>query len=171
MNKMRTFILKYLILSGVMLILGCGETPPEPPTSPIFDDVEKIDLITPLDDDDHSTTISASSIDFLFDIPSDVKYVMVGIFTEDIDVVGDKIVNDTDCVAGSRSGLSGFSRSSIPAANMRVFNPASGDFTATTFASTVSGSTDNYYWAVWGYDEGQNLTHASPRWRVRISWP
>ena len=129
------------------------DTPP--PSTPIFSDVERIELTSP----PHNGS-GVSPVVFQFDAPSEVSYLVLALFDAQIQVVGSRIVNEGSFSYGSRSGLSGFSRSSISSDDLYSYDPVGNDLAGAP-GPPAAGT---YYWAVWGYDKWGNLTHASPQW-------
>jgi hypothetical protein len=145
-----------LAVSACSLFPDLGlDTPP--PSNPIFSDVERIELQLP-----GSGAGANAGTNFQFDAPSEVRYLVLAVFTAPIQVQGSRIVNEPAWAYGSRSGLSGFSRSSVQAGMFYQYDPLQKDYN-TVQAAPVGGV---YYWAVWGYDKWGNLTHASPQWQV-----
>lgn len=120
------------------------ETPPEL-HSTIFPDVERIDNL-----DFNGTTFS-------YYAPKEVKYLVLGIFDGDISVNTDTMtIDDTNLLGGSHSGT-GMGRGSVTTTNIYYYDPATKNFNSNLMPNTVNGTC----WAVWGYDEFGNLTHAS----------
>ncbi|MDY6969689.1 MAG: hypothetical protein SVR08_13670, partial [Spirochaetota bacterium] len=59
---------------------------------------------------------------------------------------------------GSRSGLSGFSRTSVSLSYLYTFDEISKDFTTTNY---IVPSGIDLYWAVWGYNKDWVLISAT----------
>jgi hypothetical protein len=167
----------YLLVATFVLAtqISCellGEPEEPPPTTPIFSGVEKIELQAPWPPPNDTWSYISNSISFQFDIPSVVEYVVLALFTASIDVSGKTITNPNAWVAGNRSGLSGFSTSSTRADNLFPFDLGSGDFDTSLGNYTPSPPfPQTFYWAVWGYDQWGNLTHASPQWSLTATNP
>ena len=105
-----------------------------------------------------------------YELPSEVKYAVVLLFTGSIDVDDDeKTVSISNLVGGTKTGLAGFSRSCAEVELLRKAEPDGSDFQVVTIESTESIS-KTYQWIVLGYDSQGMLTHASPPWQVTINW-
>ncbi len=155
-----------VLLFAVSTCLSCNAVP-EDRDPVIFDDVERIELIAP--DIDGSVTLGINSDRFEFNVSNDVKYIVLGIFDTSIGTQGKNITNEDDFLAGSRTGLDGFSRDSVPLDSIYGYLNNLNDFDNTLAIDTLSPPEDiYYYWAVWGYDVNGNLTHASEERRVDI---
>ena len=141
---------------------GCIKTDDDQPKTPIFAGTEEIGLILPLD----NGSVNASG-SFSYSVPSEVKYVVFGLFNADIITSGKTISNPDAFVAGSRDGLADFVRGTQARSTLHAYNQGTKDFNAAT--TTVPNSGPIYYWAVWGYDQFGNLTHSSPRRRVNLN--
>lgn len=144
-----------LIITGALLIQGCAQTEQQPRT-PIFEGTEEISLSLPL----NGGNLSASSM--TYNVPTEVKFVVFGLFSAQITTSGKTITNPTAFVAGSRDGLSDFVRGSQTRGTLHLYNQGTRDFES---ATGVVGNTP-YYWAVWGYDQYGNLTHSSPQRQI-----
>ncbi len=139
--------MKRTILIVVILLMGlCAcETAPQL-ESTIFPDVERIDII-----DFNGTTFS-------YYAPKEVKYLVLGIFDGNISVNTDTMtIDDYNLLGGSHSGI-GMGRGSVTTANIYFYDPATKNFNS--IVMTI-GAVTGTCWAVWGYDEFGNLTHAS----------
>lgn len=139
---------------------GCLKTDDDQPKTPIFAGTEEIGLILPA-----NTGNLGASGSFSYTVPSEVKYVVFGLFNAEIITSGKTITNPQAFIAGSRDGLSDFVRGSQARSALHSYNQATKDFNA-----AATGAADNtYYWAVWGYDQFGNLTHSSPQRRVTLN--
>jgi hypothetical protein len=146
----------FILLSGfATLLLDCTNVADQPKT-PIFEGTTEITLTTPLDS-------AALSGDFIYSAPADVKYLVFGLFDQQIVTSGKTISNPANFKYGNRDGLADFSRGTQAKAKLHNYNASTRDFD-TTNATSPSGS--NYYWAVWGFDQYGNLTHSSPQRKV-----
>ncbi len=150
----------FLTITAIVLgFLYCAEEGPQQSTQPIFSGVEKINLTGP------STTADRSDgTNFLFEAPESVHYFVLGVMSAAPDVMGKTIINDNQWLAGSRSGLAGFSNGLVNVNNLRTYDQGTNNYTPTAFTGIAS-----YYWFVIGFDEWGNLTHASPAWTVDIN--
>lgn len=156
-----------VLLFAVSTWLSCDAVPEEQEPV-IFDDVERIELVAP--DIEGIVILGNNSNDrFEFKVSNDVKYIVLGIFDTSIATQGKNITNEEDFLAGSRTGLDGFSRDSVPLDSIYGYLNNLNDFDNTLAIDTLSPPEDRYYyWAVWGYDVNGNLTHASEERRVDI---
>ncbi|GAB4445647.1 MAG: hypothetical protein OHK0011_27340 [Turneriella sp.] len=136
---------------------GCLKTDDDQPKTLIFEGTEAITLISPSD----NTSLSGN---FTYTVPSEVKYVVFGLFNAAITTSGKSITNPSAFVAGSRDGLSDFVRGSQARAALHAYNQSTKDFDA----AATGAAANPYYWAVWGYDQFGNLTHSSPQRRVTL---
>ncbi len=143
-----------LIFTGALLSQGCVQTEEQPKT-PIFEGTKEISLTLPLNGNNLGTS------PMTYSVPSEVKYVVFGLFNAQITTSGKTITNPAAFVAGSRDGLSDFVRGSQTRASLHLYDQTSKDF-----AGNTNPGTNTYYWAVWGYDQYGNLTHSSPQRQV-----
>lgn len=127
------------------ILLNCSDSEKKMPVSPIFSDVENIQ-------------IGQTATDFTFYLPEDVYYAVLGVFDVEIETQGNTIINELDFEGGNRTGLSGFTRSGVPKNMIWHYEDSQNDF-----SQTVKYIPQNVvdHWAVWGYDRYGNLTHAS----------
>lgn len=139
---------------------GCIKTDDDQPKTPIFAGTEEIALILPLD----NGSVNASG-SFSYSVPSEVKYVVFGLFNAEIVTSGKTITNTSNFVAGSRDGMADFVRGSQSRTTLHSFNQTTRDFNS---AISNPSSPPLHYWAVWGYDQFGNLTHSSPQRRVNL---
>jgi len=145
-----------LFTALVPFSIGCTAQPEKQPSTLIFSGVERIDLISPLNGDD----LSDSGGNFEFNLPSEVEYAVLVVFSATIETSGNTIINDeAEFLAGSRSGLPGFSRDQVNQNNLYTYNPATNDFSGIAYGPAGT----NRWWAVYGYDSEGELTHASPQ--------
>lgn len=136
---------------------GCQTTDPQP-TTPIFSGTKEITLTSPL----HTATLSGN---FLYTVPTEVKYVVFGVFNAQIVTSGSTISNEANFLYGSRTGLADFVSGTQAKATLHDYDASTKNFK--TPNSTV-GTGPNFYWAVWGYDQYGNLTHSSPQRQVGL---
>lgn len=167
---MRKFSIKSIVLVSALIIFliilsGCP-TDPSVPESAIFSGLEKID-ITPV-----SGTIVSSEY-FKYTLPDKVDYAIVELFIDHIDIPDDpdKQVPLEHLVAGSRTGLTDFTRSSVRADKLFPVNADNTDFDTSSGNYTGTTGSSPYTWIVLGYDENMNLTHASTNAKITITWP
>ena len=137
-----------------------------PPSTTLFSGTDLIELQLPL----HNDTLFHSNTIFQFsDIQDNIEYLVFGIFEEDIQIDSDnRIVNVDNWVAGNRTNLPGFSRSSIDLDNVFFYDLDSLDFD--TEEHFEDENLKQYYWAIWGFDVNYNLIASSPRWIVYVDW-
>lgn len=137
--------MKRTILIVVILLMGlCAcETPPEL-HSTIFPDVERID------------NLNYSGGNFTYYAPEEVKYLVLGIFTDTIETDPDTMTITTTIRGGQRTGL-GMTRSSVTSAELYEYSYGIKNFDI----GSPYALPNPFHWAVWGYDEYGNLTHAS----------
>ena len=149
------------LTGGVLLLLvflpGCQNTDPQP-TTPIFSGTKEISLSSPL----HTASLGGGS--FLYSVPTEVKYVVFGVFNAQIVTNGSTISNEANFLYGSRTGLSDFVAGTQTKGTLHDYDASTKNFKAPN--STVPSAT--YYWAVWGYDQYGNLTHSSPQRQVGL---
>jgi hypothetical protein len=145
-----------LILAGALFLPACNQIEEQPKTL-IFEGTKEISLTLPLNNGTIGTAMTYS-------VPSEVKFVVFGLFSGQITTSGKTITNPSAFVAGSRDGLSDFVRGSQTRASLHSYNQTTKDFNA---AAGDPGN-NNYYWAVWGYDQYGNLTHSSPQRQVNF---
>ena len=156
---------------AVALLVSClvGEEPKKQSETPIFSQVEKIEI------DQSSESMNASTGELMYELPDGVKYAIVEMFEGQV-VADDekKIVSTENLVAGSRTGLEslGFDRGKIAVKKLlRVKDDKSDfDFETPQYYDVAAEGSGDYFWAVLGFDSGLNLTHASPAWEVTINW-
>ena len=141
-----------LIIIGALLIQGCAQTEQQPRT-PIFEGTEEISLSLPL----NGGNLGASSM--TYNVPSEVKFVVFGLFNAQITTSGKTITNPAAFIRGNRDGLADFVRGSQTRTTLHTYNQATKDFDA----AVNDPANATYYWAVWGYDQYGNLTHSSPQ--------
>lgn len=157
----RTAILVTLLL---FFLLGC-EQPPDNPTTPIFSNVFKIQLVSP---DDGGTIGEADRL--RFELPTEVEYAVLMLFDGPIDVNDDeKTISTTNLEGGLRTGLSGFSRSYAEIASLLRPEADFEDFKSEFIKDSEDGDV-TYCWVVIGYNSSGIITHASPEWTVTITW-
>jgi hypothetical protein len=153
--------LKTIFATGVFLslamLLGCQTTDPQP-TTPIFSGTKEISLTSPL----HTASLGGGS--FFYSVPTEVKYVVFGVFNAQIVTNGSTISNEANFLYGSRTGLSDFVAGTQVKSTLHDYDSSTKNFK--TPNSTVPAGT--YYWAVWGYDQYGNLTHSSPQRQVGL---
>ncbi len=156
-----TSINRTIFAAGVLLSLamlpGCQTTDPQP-TTPIFTGTKEITLNSPL----HTAPLSTGN--FLYTVPTEVRYVVFGVFNAQIVTNGSTISNEANFLYGSRTGLSDFVAGTQAKATLHDYDSTTKNFKAPN--STVPSTT--YYWAVWGYDQYGNLTHSSPQRQVGL---
>lgn len=152
---MRNTIYSLILVFAATLLADCTNTAEQPKT-PIFEGTTEIPLSLPLD----STALSG---DFTYAVPAEVKYLVFGLFDQQITTSGKTITNPGNFKFGSRDGFSDFSRGTQAKAKLHNYNAATKDFDA---ANATAPSGTNYYWAVWGFDQYGNLTHSSPQRKV-----
>jgi hypothetical protein len=144
-----------LILAGALFLPACNQIEEQPKTL-IFEGTKEISLTLPLNNQNLGTS------PMTYSVPSEVKFIVFGLFNADITTSGKTITNPTAFVAGSRDGLADFVRGSQTRASLHPYNQSSKDFDAGNFNPPAM----TYYWAVWGYDQYGNLTHSSARRQV-----
>lgn len=157
------FIWKLIILyiSFLSIILtGCGGSESSQPESLIYSNVKSITLYGPADGDPIT-----SADEFTYYIPGDVHVAVLGIFANEIETSGDTFVNADDLLAGSRTGLTGWTTGSVSAGQLYEFDGVDDFDPASTF-----NTPGTYHWAVWGFDKYGELTHASPQREVTINY-
>lgn len=141
-----------LIFAGALLSQGCVQTEEQPKT-PIFEGTEEIPLTLPLNGQNLGTAAMTYSV------PTEVKFVVFGLFSTQITTSGKSITNPTAFVAGSRDGAADFVRGSQTRSTLHPYNQTTKDFDS----GLLNPGAATYYWAVWGYDQYGNLTHSSPQ--------
>jgi hypothetical protein len=65
---------------------------------------------------------------FIFDTPDEVKYLVLGIFSDEQITDGEKILGPEGRIAGSRSGLNGFGINSVNLVDIYDYVSTQGDF-------------------------------------------
>lgn len=151
MKRMKNILLPILIVFTLGMVY-CAEDE-NVPTTLIFDGVERIELTSP----DH---LDNSSGPLVYSAPSEVAFIVVGIFNSSIQTSGKTILNEANFFRGIKTGLAGFNRGQLDFSATYIYDQNSNDFDGPS--ALPNGS---YYWAVWGYDSNGILTHASPQWR------
>jgi hypothetical protein len=149
-------ISKVVILLFFTSLFGCGESSPEPPTTLLFPDTERIELVSP----SNATTVGTS---FNYSVPDDVEFIVLAIFQPAPDPDGQDISNKNALQCGSNTGLDGFGRGTVTSAKLYQADPITHEFDESS-PCIISG---NYYWTVWGF-KGIVLTHSSPVWSVNF---
>lgn len=147
----RIFLVALFSISAAIM-LSCETEPPKPDT-PVFSDVEMLE-------------VSEFGGEYLFEnLPSYVKYIQVLIFASaNTPVINDNtkiIQNISSMKGGNRTGLSGISRSEV--SSFYDYDEDTGDFDSGTAMSPALSADD--WFIVLGFDENYNLTHASPLYR------
>ncbi|MBX3724059.1 MAG: hypothetical protein KF713_19590 [Turneriella sp.] len=132
----------------------------EVPATPIFEGTTEIKLSSPSD----AAGLGASG-SFLYSVPSEVKYLVFGLFNAKITTSGKTVTNPSAFVYGSRDGLSDFVRGQQARSAFHSYNQTTKDFDAATVTATC---TPGCYWAVWGYDQYGNITHSSGQRQVTV---
>lgn len=147
-------VLKWIIVTFlVFTVFSCTNETKEPqPTTPIFAGLASIELTGP----NNGATLGSA---LTYNAPSEVKYLIVGLFDQQIATSGTTITNPQNFKFGSRTGLADFVAGSQTRATMHAYDTASKNFVAAASSPTAA----TYYWAVWGYDQYGNLTHCSPQ--------
>jgi len=140
------------IFACAFFVSVCNQIEEQPKTL-IFEGTKEISLTLPL----HNQNLGTSPM--TYSVPSEVKFIVFGLFNAEITTSGKTITNPAAFVAGSRDGLSDFVRGSQTRASLHAYNQTSKDFDSGNFNPGAA----TYYWAVWGYDQYGNLTHSSPR--------
>lgn len=157
MNKYSYIIIVSVPLVFICLIFlaGCPDIP-STLTSAVFTGLEKID-INPVSNSSMST-----SDYFNYTLSKDIKYAIVELFSSDAEFSDneEKKVPVDKLLAGSRTGLAGFTRDKVQASQLYGVNADRTDFKASGANYSPSSGTA-YKWIVLGYDENMNLTHAS----------
>lgn len=157
---MRTVSKLFTITAALVLLAGCTNKADDQPTTQIFEGTAVISLTLPL----NGQGLAASGGSFVYYAPSEVKYLVFGLFNQPITVSGKTITNPSAFVFGSRDGLANFVRGTQTTATMHAYNQSTKDFDAGTSAPGAG----TYHWAVWGYDQYGNLTHSSPSRSVTL---
>lgn len=144
MKRMKNIIIPVMMVLVLGMLYCAAEE--EKISAPIFSGVEEIHI------DQSGTT-------FYYDVPAEVKYVVLGIFSSQPTTDGDRISDDSilTWTSGSRTKLDLFGRSSVLKSNVYFFNTSTLDYNTSSTTTAVNG----HYWAVWGYDKWGNLTHSS----------
>ena len=155
MKSISNIIFAAGIILSLGMLPGCQTTDPQP-TTPIFSGTKEISLTSPL----HTASLSTGN--FLYTVPSEVKYVVFGVFNAQIVTNGSTISNESNFLYGSRTGLGDFVSGTQAKGTLHDYDASTKNFKAPN--STVPSAT--YYWAVWGYDQYGNLTHSSPQRQV-----
>ncbi len=163
---MRKYLMKPIVLVPALFVLmlimsGCP-TDPEDLTSAIFSDVTKIE-ISPISG-------SMNSFDyFTYDLPKEIKYAIVELFIGSIEIPDDpdKKIPLENLIAGSRTGLADFTRSSVRADKLFPLNADKTGFNTSIGKYIITGGP--YTWIILGYDENMILTHASTAGKVTIN--
>jgi hypothetical protein len=127
-------VLLMISIAIVMLSVGCVLE--EDPGTPIFSDTEPM-------------YASVSAGQFHFSPPSEVEYLVLGIFNSPIITSGKSIVNMGNMEGGSCTGQSGFTRSQVPQGSLYPYNDTAKFFTGSPGDYTPSGTK---YWGVWGFN-------------------
>jgi hypothetical protein len=146
-----------LIFAGALFVTACNQIEEQPKT-PIFEGTKEISLTLPLNNDPIGTAMTYS-------VPSEVKFVVFGLFNAQITTAGKTITNPSAFIRGNRDGLADFVRGSQTRATLHTYNQTTKDFDA---ALNDPGGPTTYHWAVWGYDQYGNLTHSSPQRQVNF---
>lgn len=130
----------------------------EVPATPIFEGTTEIKLTSPSD----SSNLGTGS--FQYSVPSEVKYLVFGLFNAKITTSGKTITNPAAFLYGSRDGLSDFVRGQQARNTLHNYNTSTKDFDA----AAVSPTCASCYWAVWAYDEYGHVTHSSGQRLVTV---
>lgn len=141
------------------LFASCMKNDPEP-GSPIFEGTSEIKQSDP--SADGSFTGNGT---FTYNVPSEVKYIVFGLFNAPITTSGKTITNPSAFLYGSRDGLSDFARGQQARNAFHSFNQTARDVDSTV-ANPPNGI---YYWAIWGYDQYGNITHSSRQRKVTLN--
>ena len=148
-SLIKKLFLFIILISGVLLI-SCETEPPKPDT-PIFSDVETLEIY------------ESGGTYYFENLPSYVKNIQVLIFASAnqpvIDDNSKLITNIDDLKGGNRTGLNNISRTEV--SGFYGYDTGTKDFNSTDITGTVIG-TD--WFIVLGFDEYFNLTHASPKY-------
>jgi hypothetical protein len=155
MKKTRVFILTGLISYSA---IACVKSAEEPGT-PIFEGTTEIMLSSP----NSTGNLSANGL-FMYSVPSEVKYLVFGLFNNQITTSGKTITNPAMFQYGSRDGVSDFVRGQQARPTLHNYNQVTKDFDSTA----VAPPNGVYYWAVWGYDQYGNVTHSSRQRQVTL---
>ncbi len=150
---MKKIVYIFTVAILMFICLSCETEPPKPDT-PIFSDVEILE-------------VSESGGKYLFEnLPSYVKYIQVLIFASaDTPVIDDntKLVKNISVMkGGNRTGLLGISRTDVSL--FYDYDTGTGDFDSGTPMAPALATND--WFIVLGFDENFNLTHASPQYKV-----
>ena len=164
----RCFIRLIPPLLILLLLTNCdsGEPDDQQPETPIFSDVEKIEI-------SQEENPARKEHRLFYVLPEQVEFAVIEIFEGPV-VVDDeqKIISVENLAAGSRTGFEeqGFGRGSIVIENLLKVKEDKSDFDPAVFYSASVTGVREYDWIVFGYDSGINLTHASPAHTVTIDW-
>lgn len=152
-------IIKRLHIIWFLLLLDtrCVKSSEEPGT-PIFEGTTEISLSLP------SADSSLGGGNFTYSVPSEVKYIVFGLFNNQVTTSGKSITNPAVFLYGSRDGFSDFVRGEQAKTTLHSYNQGTKDFDS----GTTTPPNATYYWAVWGYDQYGNLTHSSRQRKVTV---
>ncbi len=164
-------IKKIVLISVISLIVpiffGCP-TDPAQLTSAIFSGVEKINISTT----GTPSALDPSSDSFTYDLSGDISFAILELFDGHISIPDDpdNKVPLENLVAGSRTGLNDFTRSSVQVDRLFPVYADNSDFDTSSNYNPGTGNLD-YTWILLGYDENMILTHASTAMEVIVNWP
>ena len=164
MNNRANRLVTILLFAVFMVCFSqCTNSKTEPaPTTPIFAGTTTLSLVWP----SHGATSVSTSTALQYSVPSEVSYVVIGIFNADIVTNGSTISNEGNFLYGSRTGMSDFVRGNQSQSALHAYDAATKNFKSPN--SSPAASSGTYYWAVWGYDQYGNLTHSSPSWKFTM---
>ncbi|MBN1897827.1 MAG: hypothetical protein JW827_03535 [Spirochaetes bacterium] len=165
----------YMIGSVLMMLIFIQSTcdldkplvPQLQPKNPFLDGVTTIDIEYTFSAQSGGDILYKSADYFIYEPPEQASLLMLGVFSGPIQVSADNEIGTANLIAGHRSGLTGFSRTTMYVKDLLTFSQTTKDFTTTTYSST---GTNAYKVAVWGYDKNGYLTHASPAIDIKIAW-
>lgn len=104
---------------------------------------------------------------------SNIDYLVVGVF-EGIPRLDDEgMLSTANLVAGTRTGISGFSRHYLPLTDFYAFDKTKNDFDATTpyyTTATDTAKTNTYRVLIWGFDSYGQIKYSSPARSYNVRW-
>ena len=139
--KKLSFLILSITLFTAALLTNCASDSSAPPT-PLFADTELI-------------SASYSSGTITYTMPN-VKYsfIVISAFSPAPVIIDNVIQNSSAIRAGIRTGMAGFSTSSVLISDMKAYS--NGDYTGAPYTYNAG---DKLY--IWAYDSGYNLVASS----------
>jgi len=150
--------LSAMMIFTAVFATGCAEDY-NPPSEPIFSDVELIEIEYP-----RNTYSYSEQNRFQYNVPDDVSFLVLAIFEpgNTPQLSGDSITNDMN--AGWDNITGGLTMSTATKEDLRVFDGVSQEFSDILYLSTAPPAGE-YHMVLLGYDSNYILVAASPDWR------